>query len=50
MPQAMPMYWMNLYLMLIFIFLMITIKLYFNYLKLPYYKKMKFFKNLIWKW
>nr|YP_010320629.1 ATP synthase F0 subunit 8 [Illeis bistigmosa]UJP68260.1 ATP synthase F0 subunit 8 [Illeis bistigmosa] len=50
MPQAMPIYWLNLFLIMTFIFLMINIKMYFNYYKSPLTKKFMKIKNLSWKW
>nr|QAY82232.1 ATP synthase F0 subunit 8 [Halyziini sp. HA] len=50
MPQAMPMYWLNLYLILTLIFLMIMIKMYFNYTKMPSYYNFKHMKKTHWKW
>nr|YP_010471342.1 ATP synthase F0 subunit 8 [Illeis koebelei]UHJ19219.1 ATP synthase F0 subunit 8 [Illeis koebelei]UVF63300.1 ATP synthase F0 subunit 8 [Illeis koebelei]UXW88394.1 ATP synthase F0 subunit 8 [Illeis cincta] len=50
MPQAMPIYWLNLFLMMTLIFMLINIKMYFNYYKSPLIKKFMKIKNLNWKW
>nr|QYC35770.1 ATP synthase F0 subunit 8 [Vibidia duodecimguttata] len=50
MPQAMPMYWLNLYFTLTLIFLMIIIKIYFNYSKMPFFNNLKYLKKINWKW
>nr|ANH54435.1 ATP synthase F0 subunit 8 [Cycloneda sanguinea]ARI43918.1 ATP synthase F0 subunit 8 [Cycloneda sanguinea] len=51
MPQAMPLNWLELYMMFTLVFLLIMVKMYFFHQKLPlnFKKKMNNKKNN-WKW
>nr|YP_010180333.1 ATP synthase F0 subunit 8 [Oenopia sauzeti]QVD39752.1 ATP synthase F0 subunit 8 [Oenopia sauzeti] len=50
MPQAMPLNWLELFLMFSLIFLLINIKMYYTNLMKFDNKKMIFNKNNQWKW
>nr|ARH54393.1 ATP synthase F0 subunit 8 [Harmonia quadripunctata] len=50
MPQAMPMNWLILYIFLITLFLILNIKLFYSFSKIPNSKLKNFNKKNYWKW
>nr|YP_010286569.1 ATP synthase F0 subunit 8 [Chlorophanus auripes]UKT60159.1 ATP synthase F0 subunit 8 [Chlorophanus auripes] len=51
MPQMMPMNWITLFFMFIFIYLLISILMYFSFLYKPkFFLKINKEKSISWKW
>nr|ANW48058.1 atp8 [Adalia bipunctata]ANW48059.1 atp8 [Cycloneda munda]ANW48069.1 atp8 [Hippodamia tredecimpunctata]ANW48071.1 atp8 [Hippodamia convergens]ARC95496.1 ATP synthase F0 subunit 8 [Hippodamia convergens] len=50
MPQAMPLNWLSLYIIIIMYFLIINISMFFNYKSSPNMKNFYITKKNYWKW